>query len=276
MERNKLKEFETHLRQMEKAPATVEKYLRDADAFLIWLDGVSLTKKNAIAYKEHLTGIYAARSVNAMLAGINAYLRFIGHDECCVKPLRIQRQFFREQGEGLTQNEYERLVRAAGDTQIGYVIRTICGTGIRVSELRYITAEAVHRGRTTVQNKGKTRVILISTQLQRLLRQYMKKSGITAGCLFLNKRGKSLDRFAVWRGMKRLCNTARVDPDKVFPHCLRHLFARVFYRMEKDLLRLADLLGHSSINTTRLYTLDDGSCHLRAMENVCQSLFTEC
>lgn len=193
-----------------------------------------------------------------------------------MKPLPVQRSFFADEGRELSREEYARLVAAARGTQLFYVLQTICGTGIRVSELRHITAEAVNTGRATVRSKGKTRVILLSDALRKLLRQYMKTSGVSTGCLFLNAHGGPLDRFAVWRQMKRLCRRAGVDAGKVFPHALRHLFARVFYAMEKDLLRLADLLGHSSINTTRIYTLDGGRRHAQAVERVCRQLLTEC
>lgn len=273
---NELQAFEAHLRQNEKSPATIEKYLRDVRAFLRWLDGRGITKERTVCYKEALSERYKAASVNAMLSGVNSYLSFLGHADCRVKPLPVQRSFFADEGRELSREEYARLVAAARGTQLFYVLQTICGTGIRVSELRHITAEAVDTGRATVRSKGKTRVILLSDALRKLLRQYRKTSGVSTGCLFLNAHGGPLDRFAVWRQMKRLCRRAGVDAGKVFPHALRHLFARVFYAMEKDLLRLADLLGHSSINTTRIYTLDGGRRHAQAVERVCRQLLTEC
>ena len=273
---NTLQQFEAHLRQSEKSAATIKKYLHDVGKFLRWLDGREITKELTVAYKERLTARYKAASVNAMLSGINGYLAFIGRADCRVKPLPVQRCFFADEGRELSRAEYARLVAAARGTQLFYVLQAICGTGIRVSELRHITAEAVAAGRATVRNKGKTRVILLPGALRGLLRQYMKSSGVSTGALFLNAHGRPLDRFAVWRQMKRLCVKARVDANKVFPHALRHLFARLFYAMEKDLLRLADLLGHSSVNTTRIYTLDGGARHLQAMERVCRQLLTEC
>ena len=248
---NELQAFEKRLRENEKSPATIEKYLRDARAFLCWLDGREPTKELTVCYKEGLTERYEAASVNSMLAGINSYLSFSGRAGCRA-----------------------RLVRAAGGAQIGIVMQAICGTGIRVSELRHITAEAVREGRAAVRNKGKTRVILIPAALRRLLLGYMKKAGVTTGSVFLSKNKTPLDRSTVWRRMKALCDRAGVDPRKVFPHSLRHLFARVFYSVEKDLLRLADILGHASVNTTRIYTMETGRQHMKLLERVSRTLLT--
>ena len=186
---NELQAFEAHLHQNEKSPATIEKYLRDVRAFLRWLDGRGITKERTVCYKEVLSERYKAASVNAMLSGVNSYLSFLGHADCRVKPLPVQRSFFADEGRELSREEYARLVAAAKGTQLFYVLQTICGTGIRVSELRHITAEAVNTGRATVRSKGKTRVILLSDALRKLLRQYMKTSGVSTGCLFLNAHG---------------------------------------------------------------------------------------
>ena len=271
---NELQAFEKHLRENEKSPATIEKYLRDARAFLCWLDGSEPTKELTVCYKEGLTERYETASVNSMLAGINSYLSFSGRADCRVKPLRVQRTLFGSEERELSREEYARLVCAAGGAQIGVVMQTICGTGIRVSELRHITAEAVREGRAAVRNKGKTRVILIPTALRRLLLGYMKKAGVTTGSVFLSKNKTPLDRSTVWRRMKALCERAGVDPRKVFPHSLRHLFARVFYSVEKDLLRLADILGHASVNTTRIYTMETGRQHMKLLERVSRTLLT--
>ena len=256
---NELQAFEKHLRENEKSPATIEKYLRDARAFLCWLDGRKPTKELTVCYKEGLTERYEAASVNSMLAGINSYLSFSGRADCRVKPLRVQRTLFGSEERELSREEYARLVRAAG---------------IRVSELRHITAEAVREGRAAVRNKGKTRVILIPAALRKLLLGYMKKAGVTTGSVFLSKNKTPLDRSTVWRRMKALCERAGVDPRKVFPHSLRHLFARVFYSVEKDLLRLADILGHASVNTTRIYTMETGRQHMKLLERVSRTLLT--
>lgn len=214
---DELQRFEKYLRENEKSAATIEKYIYAAGRFLRWLGGREMTKEAALCYKEQLGDSYKATGINAMLAGINSYLGFIGREDCRVKPIRIQRMLFADKSRELTREEYVRLIRTAGGRQIAYVMQAICGTGIRVSELRYITAEAVREGRTTVRNKGKVRTILIPAPLQRILHKYMKKAGISAGSIFLTKNKKPLDRTAVWRQMKALCEKARVDARKVFP-----------------------------------------------------------
>lgn len=261
-------QYEEYLKQEEKSRATLEKYLRDIRCFFAFLQGREISKKETISYKDHLTENYEPTSANSMLVALNGFLRFIGLEKCCVKLLKIQRQIFCREEKELTQQEYKRLVKAAGDTKLSYVIQTICGTGIRVSELQYITAEAVLNGRTSVNCKNKTRVIFIPVPLQKLLKGYMKKAKVQTGPLFLGRNGKPLDRSCIWREMKALCKKADVAPGKVFPHNLRHLFARVFYSIEKDIVRLADLLGHSSINTTRIYTMETGEQHLNRLEKV--------
>lgn len=260
--------FEQHLKQEEKSEATIEKYLRDIQHFYGFLEGRPLCKAETVAYKEQLTAEYAPTSVNSMLVALNCFLRFIGMAECCVKLLKIQRQIFCREDKELTKEEYRRLVRAADGTQLSFVIQTICGTGIRVSELQYITVEAVLAGQAVVNCKNKTRVIFIPAPLQRILRKYIKKSGIQAGSVFVSRNGKPLDRSSIWRKMKALCAKAGVSPNKVFPHNLRHLFARTFYSIEKDIVRLADLLGHSSVDTTRIYTMETGRQHISRLERV--------
>lgn len=262
------KEFYRYLIAEEKSRATVEKYTRDVDSFLKFAEGKELKKTLVLEYKQELINNYAPASVNSMLVAINCYLSFIGRDDCKVKQIKIQRQLFVQEEKELTKEEYHRLLNVAKDTRIGAVIQTICGTGIRVSELSYITVEAVNTGKATVRCKNKTRIIFIPGQLQKLLKKYIKKAGITAGSVFVTKSGKPLDRSNIWKQMKALCNKAGVSEKKVFPHNLRHLFARIFYSIEKDIVRLADLLGHSSINTTRIYTVECGITHLRCMERV--------
>jgi len=260
--------YEDYLKQEEKSQATLEKYLRDIRCFFAFLKEREISKDETIAYKEYLAKNYEPTSTNSMLVALNGFLRFAGLEKCCVKLLKIQRQIFCREEKELTQQEYMRLVKAAGATQLSYVMQTICGTGIRVSELQYITAEAVLNGRTFVNCKNKTRVIFIPVPLQKLLKNYMKKKKILTGPLFLSRKGKPLDRSCIWREMKSLCKKTNVAPDKVFPHNLRHLFARTFYSIEKDIVRLADLLGHSSINTTRIYTMETGEQHLNRLEKV--------
>lgn len=261
-------QFKQHLKQEEKSEATIEKYLRDIQHFYSFLEDRPLCKAETVAYKEKLTEQYAPASVNSMLVALNGFLRFIGQNDCCVRLQKIQRQIFCRENKELTQSEYQRLVKAAGNTQLSYILQTICGTGIRVSELQYITVEAVLAGQATVNCKNKTRVIFIPAPLKRLLKEYIKKSGIQAGSVFVSKNGKPLDRSQIWRKMKGLCERAGVAPGKVFPHNLRHLFARIFYSIKKDIVRLADILGHSSINTTRIYTLETGKQHLNDLTQV--------
>ena len=265
-------QFKQHLKQEEKSEATIEKYLRDIQHFYSFLEDRLLCKAETMAYKEQLTEQYAPASVNSMLVALNCFLRFIGQNDCCVRLQKIQQQIFSSEDKELTQSEYQRLVKAAGNTQLSYILQTICGTGIRVSELQYITVEAVRVGQATVNCKNKTRVIFIPVPLQRLLKEYIKKSGISAGTVFVNKNGKPLDRSQIWRKMKGLCERAGVAPGKVFPHNLRHLFARIFYSIKKDIVRLAAILGDSSINTTRIYTLETGQRHLNDLTQVQQHI----
>lgn len=263
-----IRRFEQHMIAEEKSAATIEKYLRDIRSFFAYLSDRQLCKEEMVAYKAYLTGQYAPASVNSMLIAMNRFLRFLGLQDCCVRPLKIQRQIFCPEEKELTQAEYQRLVRSAGDSQLSFVLQTICGTGIRISELQYITLEAVRDGKAVVNCKNKTRVIFIPAPLQKILKQYIKKTGITAGSVFVSQNGKPLDRSSVWRQMKRLCKKANVPPEKVYPHNLRHLFARIFYGIKKDIVRLADILGHSSINTTRIYTLETGTRHLNDLIQV--------
>ena len=260
--------FEEYLHREEKSNATVEKYLRDVQCFYTFLGSRPVEKTETLAYKEQLVRQYAPASVNSMLVALNSFLRFCGLESCCVKLLKIQRQIFCRQEKQLTIEEYKRLVQAAKGTQLSYLLQTICGTGIRVSELQYITVEAVHNGRAVVDCKNKTRVIFIPSLMQKLLLNYIKKTGLQTGPVFIGRNGKPLDRSYIWRLMKGLCEKANVARSKVFPHNLRHLFARTFYSIEKDIVRLADLLGHSSINTTRIYTIEVGDRHLLQMDQV--------
>lgn len=269
-----IRRFEQHLIAEEKSTATIEKYRRDIHSFFMFLGDRRISKEETVAYKEYLAERYAPASVNSMLIALNCFLRFIGMQDCCVRLLKIQRQIFCSEDKELTRQELHRLVKAAGDTRLSLVIQTICGTGIRVSELQYITAEAVREGKAVVNCKNKTRVIFIPASLQKQLKAYMKKSGVTAGAVFVTRSGKPLNRRNIWRDMKALCRRAGVASNKVFPHNLRHLFARTFYSVEKDIVRLADLLGHSSINTTRIYTLETGDKHRLCLERVEKKLLT--
>ncbi len=267
-------DYKAYLVEEEKSAATTEKYIRDVTAFIVWLGSNELCKEEVLAYKEHLAEQYAPASANSMIIAVNGFLRFIECTDCCVKPLKVQRQIFMNEEKELTKAEYQRLVKACEGTRLSYLIQTICATGIRVSELKFITVEAVKSGRTVVNCKNKRRVIFIPVPLQKLLKEYIKKAGIESGSVFVTKSGKALNRSNIWRDMKALCKKARVNPNKVFPHNLRHLFARTFYSIEKDIVRLADLLGHSSINTTRIYTMETGNRHLLKLERVQKLLIT--
>lgn len=269
-----IEEFESFLVQEEKSKATTEKYLHDIKYFFKYLSDRTICKENTVAYKEYLAKQYAPASVNSMLVALNSFLRFIGLQDCCVKLVKIQRQIFSREDKELSIAEYKRLVKAAANTRMSLVIQTVCGTGIRVSELQHITVEAVRAGKAIVSCKNKTRVIFIPASIQKLLKEYIKKNSIAAGAVFVSKKGNPLDRRNIWRDMKALCEQAGVSPQKVFPHNLRHLFARTFYSLEKDIVRLADLLGHSSIETTRIYTIETGNEHRQRLERVGRLLRT--
>lgn len=266
-----IRRYLTHLREQERSPATLQKYAHDLNALLGFLDGQPVTKAALISWKEELTAAYAPTTANSMLAAANGFFHFMGWGEVCVKLLKIQKSIFCDEGRELTRAEYSRLVAAAareGNQRLSLVIQTICATGIRVSELRAITVEAVQTGRAEVNNKGKRRTVFLPAKLRRLLKEYVKGQKKTAGAVFTTRTGRPLDRSNIWRDMKALCKSAGVEPGKVFPHNLRHLFARTYYTLERDLSRLADILGHSSVNTTRIYTVESGTVHQRQLERM--------
>lgn len=261
-----IRRYADHLREQERSAATIQKYAHDLTALLEYLQGEALTKALMIGWKEALSADHAPATVNSMLVAVNGFLRFMGWHALTVRLLKIQRPLFREEQRELSKAEYARLVDAAqraGDERLALILQTICATGIRVSELRFISAEAVCSGRAEVCNKGKRRTVFLPDRLRRLLKTYLKKQKITAGAVFVTRTGRPLDRSNIWRAMKALCKSAEVEPSKVFPHNLRHLFARAYYALEKDLARLADILGHSSINTTRIYTMESETVHAR-------------
>ena len=261
-----IQRYAGHLCDQERSAATIQKYVHDLTALSTFLDGRPMTKGLLLEWKEGLIGRYAPASVNAMLAAVNRFLTFLGRNDLRLRPLKIQRALFLPADKELTRADYIRLVQAAqrGDNaRLALVIQTICATGIRVSELRFITVEAVQTGRAEVVNKGKRRAVFLPEKLRRLLKGYLRAQKITAGAVFLSRRGNPLDRSNIWRDMKRLCDSAGVEPGKVFPHNLRHLFARTYYTLEKDLSRLADILGHTSVTTTRIYTAESGAVHAR-------------
>ena len=265
-------EFSAHLKQEEKSQNTTEKYLRDVRMFAAHFRGTEITKEMVIAYKSKLLAEhYAVRSVNSMLASLNSLFTFLGWSDCKVKSMKLQRQIYCPEEKELTKAEYLRLVNTAkrkGKERLNLILQTICGTGIRVSELEYITVEAAKSGKAVVALKGKTRSVFLVKELQKKLLRYATEQNISSGTIFITRNGKPLSRTNIWREMKGLCQEAGVHPQKVFPHNLRHLFARVFYGIEKDIAKLADILGHSSINTTRIYIISTGSEHRKRMENM--------
>lgn len=267
---NDLWAFERELQREEKSKATIEKYLRDAKAFLTFAGSRIISKELVIAFKQHLVEAqYAVSSINSMLASINSLLVFLELPECKAKNLRLQKQTYCAEDKELTKEEYLRLLEAAKDQpQLMLVMETICSTGIRVSELKYFTVEAVRRGEITISCKNKTRNIIVPGKLKKILLDYAVKEKIKAGTIFITKGGKPLDRSNIWAQMKRLCDKARVKKSKFFPHNLRKLFARTFYGIEKDIAKLADILGHSSVNTTRIYIMSTGKEHRRKIEKL--------
>ncbi len=263
--------FESYLRSDEKSDNTIEKYIRDVRAFCMFAEAKEISKTVVMEFKTSLVENYEFTSANSMIAAVNAFLRFMGWMDCCIKQFKVQKKAFCSEGKELTKVEYIRLVNAAkekGNERLNLILQTICGTGIRVSELQFITVEAARKGEAIVSCKNKTRTVFIVRDLQKKLLNYIKTKGITTGCIFITKSGKPMSRCNIWREMKALCEQAGVSHEKVFPHNLRHLFARTFYGIEKDIAKLADILGHSSINTTRIYIITTGAEHKRKMENM--------
>ena len=256
----------------ERSHGTIENYLRHVRIFSAWLNGTPATKEQAAGWKEYLISQgYAPTTINSMLAALNGLFRFLGWDECRVKFLKVQRRLFRDAGRELTRPEYEHLLETAkerGQDRLVLLMEAICATGIRVSEVRYITVEAAQRGRAEISLKGKIRTILLPRKLCRKLLKYAKKNKTVSGEIFLTRNGTSLSRRQIWAELKHLCKYAGVEPSKVFPHNLRHLFATIFYKACKDIVRLADVLGHSSIETTRIYLVTSGTEHIRQLERL--------
>ena len=264
--------FKNYLQNEEKSTNTIEKYIRDVRTFADYVNNLDVTKEMVIAYKNKLVSDnYAVRSINSMIASLNSLFVFVGWNDLKVKSIKLQRQIYCPEEKELTKAEYLRLVNTAkqkGNERLNLLIQTICGTGIRVSELQYITVEAVKCGEAIVSLKGKTRSVFIVRELKKKLLRYAAEQGIKSGAIFVTRSGKAMSRTNIWREMKNLCEQACVNPDKVFPHNLRHLFARTFYGIEKDIAKLADILGHSSINTTRIYIITTGNEHRQRMESM--------
>lgn len=263
--------FKAYLLNEEKSSSTLEKYIRDILAFSVWLGTNEVTKGTVLEYKKYLIDNYAPASVNSILSSLNSFFGFNEWVDCKVKTLKIQRQLFVSSSKELTKTEYKQLLNAAlsqHNKRLYMLMQTICATGIRVSELKYITVEAVKSGVATINCKGKMRVVMMTKDLCKQLNAYIKEQKIKSGSVFVSKNGRPLDRSNIWSDMKKLCETAGVSKEKVFPHNLRHLFARTYYSLEKDIVRLADILGHANVNTTRIYTMESGEIHMRQLQKL--------
>lgn len=266
-----IENFKIDLIEEEKAQATIEKYIRDILAFVKWLSGRTVEKQTVLEYKQKLIEKYAPASVNSVLSSLNKFFVFAEWFNCKVKSIKIQKQVFAKQERELTKKEYDRLLAAAlhkDNKRLYLLMQTICSTGIRVSELKYITVEAVKAQKAIINLKGKTRSVFLPAMLCKMLLRYIKEEKIKSGSVFVSKNGRPLDRCNIYHDMKKLCESANVDRSKVFPHNLRHLFARTYYSLEKDISRLADILGHSSINTTRIYTMETGEIHRKQIQKL--------
>ena len=256
--------FREYLFTEEKSSATITKYLRDVTAFINWSCEKEITKPLVLEYKTYLTQSFSPASVNSMLSSLNAFFKYKKEHNLKVRLLKIQRRIFINKDKELTKKEYEQLLHAAKrkeNSRLYFVMQTICSTGIRVSELSFITVEAVEDGQAQINCKGKLRRVILPKALCKMLKQYIKERKIKSGSVFVTKNGKPLDRSNICHDMKKLCESAHVSREKVFPHNLRHLFARTYYSVQKDIVRLADILGHSNINTTRIYTMETGEIH---------------
>lgn len=261
-----IKKYRNFLVEQEKSKNTVNSYIREILALQIFLDDRALSKDILLSYKAMITTQYAPSTCNVTISAINSFLQYIGRDDLSLKPLKVQKTIYESNDKELTKKDYEKLIKAAyinGQERLSLIMQTICSTGIRVSELQYITVEAIKEGKTIATNKGKSRIVFIPNTLQKLLKKYVVNSNITSGSIFISRSGKPLDRSNIWAEMKRLCNIAKVNPEKVYPHNLRHLFARCYYTQYKDLSRLSDILGHSNVCTTRIYTKETGAVHAK-------------
>ncbi len=266
-----LADFEASMYSNEKSSNTMQKYMRDIAVFSAFTGGKSVDKALVLDYKAVLEKEYALTSANSMLAAINSFFKFAGWDDCCVKQFKVQRKVFCSEKSELSKQEYFTLIYAAEQNKnerLSLLIQTICGTGIRVSELQFITVEAVQKGEAIVSCKGKTRTVFLVPKLCKKLLRYAKENQITTGIIFITKSGKAMNRSNIWREMKSLCEQTGVNPKKVFPHNLRHLFARTFYCVEKDIAKLADILGHVSISTKRIYIISSGAEHREKLQNM--------
>ncbi len=269
--RDIMKKFKLYLYEEEKSENTIKKYMRDISFFAVWLQDRNIDKSVVLEYKRELIEKYAPSSVNSMLSSINALFLYMNWYDMKVKTLKIQRQLFADKDRELTKEEYQRLLTAAkanNNEQLFLLMQTIASTGIRISELSAISVEALKAGQAVINLKGKMRVVIIPEELCKRLLKYSMVHNIITGSIFVTKKGKPLDRTHIWRLMRSLCDMAGVAKEKVFPHNFRHLFARTYYSIQKDIVRLADILGHSSVNTTRIYTKESGSIHRKQIQTL--------
>lgn len=266
-----IQKFRKYLVNEEKSDATIEKYIRDVTAFVKWLGGEIPCKERVIQYKERLIAQYKTASVNSILSSLNMFFEYADWHKMKVKTLKTQRKIFADKSKELTKTEYERLLTAAKDRKnekLYYLIQTIASTGLRVSEIKFITFEAIKRRQAIINCKGKIRQVFLPKKLCIILQKYALKQGIKSGSIFVTRTGTPLDRSNIWRMLKELCESAGVSKEKVFPHNFRHLFARTYYSLQKDIVRLADILGHSNINTTRIYTAESGTEHMKQLQKL--------
>lgn len=267
----KIKKYREYLIEEEKSKNTIDKYMRDINAFTKWIAERDLCKSVILEYKEHLKLSYAAKSVNSILSSLNSFFEFCEWHNLKVKLLKIQKQIFANESKELTKDEYDRLLNAAiskGNEKLYLLMQTICATGIRVSELQFITVESLKKRKANIDLKGKMRMVIIPNDLCKTLLKYASEQKITTGSVFISKNGKPLNRSNIWKMMQSLCDDANVSKSKVFPHNLRHLFAKRYYSLHKDIVRLADILGHTSVNTTRIYTMETGDIHRKQIQEL--------
>lgn len=268
---NHITKFQNFLIEEEKSESTIKKYVHDVQVLYKYMDNKNLQKSDIVKYKGTLCKKYASKSVNACLSSINAFFNFMGWYDLKVKTLKIQKQIFLNKEKELTKTEYEQLLETAKskkNERLYHLMLTIASTGLRISELKFVTCESVNEGQATINCKGKIRQIFFPKNLCKILSEYAKKQNIKSGSLFVSKSGKPLNRSNIWKMMKNLCDEANVSKDKVFPHNFRHLFARTYYSLQKDIVRLADILGHTSVNTTRIYTMESGDVHKMQIEKL--------
>lgn len=266
-----IKKFYTYLLEEEKAAATINKYVHDVEVFIAWMAADVIDKSVVLSYKNYLLEKYSVASVNSVLSSLNSFFSYMEWFDLRVRTVKVQRQIFASSDRELTKSEYKRLLKAAGDKKnerLYLLMQTICASGIRVSELKYVTVEAIRLGQAEINCKGKRRKVFLPNALCKALKKYAQAQKIKSGTVFITKNGNPLDRSNIWSDMKKLCKTANVSEKKVFPHNLRHLFARTYYSLQKDIVRLADILGHSSINTTRIYTQENGEIHRQQIQKL--------